>query len=93
MISPHTPDRKRSATAVECPDRPGRVVIYVKGAPEILLDQCRDMLSTDNQYSIEGRLELGPNEKGEIIEKIEKMAKQPLRVLGLAFWEMDSSEW
>lgn len=47
MISPHTPDRKRSATAVECPDRPGRVVIYVKGAPETTLDHCRDMLCTD----------------------------------------------
>lgn len=75
MISPHTPERKRSATAVECPDREGRVVIYVKGAPEIILDQCRDMLCTDPQISADGRsAELGSNERATVIEKIEKMA-------------------
>jgi len=69
-------------------------VIYVKGAPELLLDFCRDMLCTDPQISDDGRTAgIGPNEIAAIIEKIEKMAAQPLRVLGLAYWEMDTAEW
>lgn len=51
MISPHTPDRKRSAIALESPQRQGKVVIYVKGAPEIILNYCKDMLSTNPQIS------------------------------------------
>jgi len=96
MISPHTPDRKRSAIALESPERPGKVVIYVKGAPEILLDHCKDMLSTDPQISDGLVAELNESEKASINEKIDKMAGQTtqfLRVIGLAFWEMDMAEW
>ena len=96
MISPHTPDRKRSAIALESPERPGKVVIYVKGAPEIILDHCKDMLSTDPQISDGLVADLNETEKANINEMIDKMAGQTtqfLRVLGLAFWEMDMSEW
>lgn len=95
MISPHTPERKRSAIAVESPDRPGYVVIYVKGAPEILLDHCKDMLCTDPALPTDGRVaDLGPAERETITTKVkESMASQPLRTIGLAFWEMDANEW
>jgi Ca2+-transporting ATPase len=38
--SPFSPERKRSVVALECPDRPDRVAVYVKGAPEVVLDLC-----------------------------------------------------
>ena len=66
MISPHTPDRKRSAIALESPERPGKVVIYIKGAPEIVLNYCRDMLSTDPQISDGVVAELNSSEKETI---------------------------
>jgi magnesium-transporting ATPase (P-type) len=34
MNSPHSPETKRSAVAIQSPDRPNMVSIYVKGAPE-----------------------------------------------------------
>jgi len=74
MISPHTPDRKRSAIALESPERPGKVVIYVKGAPEIVLNYCRDMLSTDPQISDGLVAELNEEQKVTITRKIEEMA-------------------
>jgi len=40
MRSPFSPDTKRSAVAIQSPDRPGMVSIYVKGAPELLLELC-----------------------------------------------------
>ena len=40
MTSPFSPDNKRSSIAVKCPDKPGFVRIYIKGAPEMLLNLC-----------------------------------------------------
>jgi magnesium-transporting ATPase (P-type) len=37
MHIPHSPDTKRSAVAIQSPDRQGMVTIYVKGAPELLI--------------------------------------------------------
>jgi len=52
MKSPHNADRKRSVIAIACGSRPGRVTIYVKGAPEKLVEKCNAMLS-GNQKGIE----------------------------------------
>jgi len=37
MISPYTSERKRSIVALDSPDRQGRVCVYIKGAPEIVI--------------------------------------------------------
>jgi len=39
--SPHTPEKKRSAVVVERPDNPQKVVVYVKGAPEVIISSCK----------------------------------------------------
>lgn len=52
MRSPHTPEKKIAAMAIKCPSRPGTVTIYVKGAPEILVDNCNAMAS-GNENGIE----------------------------------------
>jgi magnesium-transporting ATPase (P-type) len=38
--SPFSPEKKRSAVAVESPEHEGEVYIYVKGAPEEILELC-----------------------------------------------------
>lgn len=37
---PFSSDNKFSAVAVEHPNRPGNVALYIKGAPEIILAMC-----------------------------------------------------
>ncbi len=39
--SPHNPIKKRSAVAIEHPDNPQKVVVYVKGAPEVIMTSCK----------------------------------------------------
>lgn len=48
MRSPHSSDNKRSAVAIRNPDKPGMVTIYVKGAPEMLINHCDKLLVRDN---------------------------------------------
>jgi magnesium-transporting ATPase (P-type) len=60
MRSPFSPENKRSAVAIESPDRmgpdgKGMVSIYVKGAPELLLKFCSKL----SMGSVDRTLELG----------------------------------
>lgn len=48
MRSPHSSENKRSAVAIQNPDRPDVVSIYVKGAPEMLINHCSKLLIRDN---------------------------------------------
>ena len=86
MRSAHTPEKKRSAIAIMCPTRPGTVIIYVKGAPEILVGSCNAMISSA-QNGIENI------DAQDILRKVDKMADKPLRVIGMAYTEMSVSDW
>jgi Ca2+-transporting ATPase len=89
MRSPFSPEYKRSAIAIQSPDRPGMVSIYVKGAPELLVELCAKVISRNDDRT----LELGPGERAEINSHINKMAKQALRVIGFAFIELTYEQW
>lgn len=84
---PFSSEKKRSAIALEDPDRPGIVVIHVKGGPEVILEMCQSMVAGERDA------ELGPDEKDEINEKIRQMASQMLRIIAFATFEMESDEW
>lgn len=86
-VSPFSSEKKRSAVALTCPDRPGTVAVYVKGGPEYVLGLCQSMLSGPRSA------ELGEDERIEINEKIDQMAASPLRVIALAYCEMGLDEW
>jgi len=58
-------------------------VIYVKGSPEKVLEMCQVQL-------VNGRIE--PLEIGEILRIADAMAKDALRVLGLAYKEVPSDK-
>ncbi len=78
--APFDSTRKRMAT-VHPDGAAGRYVVYVKGAPDILVD-----LST-RLVTAEGIVEMTPERKAEILERNRQMAGQALRVLGVAYRE------
>jgi len=49
--SPFSPFRKRSVVALTHPDRPEKVVVYVKGAPEVILDMCTSQIVKDGEIA------------------------------------------
>lgn len=73
--------------ALDCPDRPGRVVVHLKGAPEVVINMCKTKVQGRNDP------ELGADEKADIMAKVEEMCKNRLRVLAFACFEMDSDVW
>ncbi|MFQ6134676.1 MAG: cation-translocating P-type ATPase, partial [Nitrososphaerales archaeon] len=73
-------ERKRMTTVHRTPD--GRLLAYMKGAPEVILERCSNLL-------VEGRLlKLTGRERDEILAENESMAKKALRVLGFAYREI-----
>jgi magnesium-transporting ATPase (P-type) len=97
--SPFSPERKRSAVALQCPDRPAKVAVYVKGAPEVVMDLCRSALGSDGpvEYSNDGWNEEPGYRQDQrhtfAAKTVAAMAAQPLRVLAFAYAEMDLEAW
>jgi len=44
---PFSSDNKYSAVAVEHPSKPGQIALYIKGAPEIIMNMCPHALSNN----------------------------------------------
>jgi Ca2+-transporting ATPase len=77
---PFTSERKRMTTVHKSSD--GKLQAFVKGAPEVVLERCTHVLFNGNTVALA--------EKGRraILEINESMAKEALRVLGVAFKEL-----
>jgi Ca2+-transporting ATPase len=86
-ISPFSSEKKRSAVALECPDRPQRVAVYVKGAPEVIINLCHSIAGA------RGSGMFGNDEKARMLDTVASMASNPLRVISFAFTEMDLEDW
>ncbi len=74
---PFTSERKRMTTVHKTPE--GKLVAYVKGAPEMLLERSNRILKDEKVKK------LTAEEKKEILAINEQMAKDALRVLGVAY--------
>jgi Ca2+-transporting ATPase len=74
---PFESERKRMSTVHRGDD--GSFLVYVKGAPELLLDRCTHWEGAD------GREPLTPEIRGQIQERNDAMARAALRVLGVAY--------
>lgn len=77
---PFDSDRKRMAVIYTGED--GKRILYVKGAPDIILNLCDSMLSGNKKDELTECL------KQEILEQNNAMAGQALRVLGFAYREL-----
>lgn len=86
-ISPFNSIKKRSATVVQNPNRPGTVTVYLKGAPEIILEMCNSIQSSN------GVVQLSPDLAEEIRREVDSMASKPMRVISFAYFEMDEDQW
>lgn len=76
---PFSSERKRMTTIHRMKD--GKLAAFMKGAPEVVLERCVYILST------EGIRELSESDKREILRENEKMAEAALRVLAFAYCE------
>ena len=50
--SPFSPELRRSAIAVDSPEHSGEVYIYVKGAPEYIIDLCDRQISKELHFDV-----------------------------------------
>jgi Ca2+-transporting ATPase len=79
---PFTSERKRMTVVNKSPD--GKVFAYMKGAPETILERCNMVLKNDSANK------LTEKERKHILEINEEMAREALRVLGIAYKELPS---
>lgn len=77
---PFTSERKRMTTVHKTPD--GKLVAYVKGAPEIILERSSHILKDGKPKKLDEK------ERKTILANNENMARQALRVLGVAYKEL-----
>ncbi|MCD6514418.1 MAG: calcium-translocating P-type ATPase, SERCA-type [Candidatus Odinarchaeota archaeon] len=78
---PFSSERKRMSVIYRVPN--GKIEVYVKGAPEIVLERCKYILE-------DGKVKPLSEEKRNEINKInDSMAEQALRSLALAYKEIE----
>ncbi|MFD0671826.1 calcium-translocating P-type ATPase, SERCA-type [Cohnella sp. GCM10027633] len=80
---PFDPDRKRMSVLVS---HQGGKLICTKGAPDLLVERCAYVLWGDHVVPFTGTLKL------KVLQANEAMAKDSLRVLGLAFRELKGAD-
>ncbi|KAK0726733.1 hypothetical protein B0T26DRAFT_845764 [Lasiosphaeria miniovina] len=85
-IFPFDSGRKCMATVTRLGGNAYRM--YVKGAPEILLDQC-DRIIADSARSME-EIQLTHERCEKVVETVDRFASESLRTLGLAFRDFPS---
>jgi Ca2+-transporting ATPase len=77
---PFTSERKRMTTVHRMPE--GKLMVFMKGAPETILDRCAQVFRNGEAKKLTQR------EKQKILQTNEQMASAALRVLGVAFKEL-----
>jgi len=80
---------KRSIVAVQHPGMTDTVRIYVKGAPEIVIDQCR------NHYDAAGnKVPLAENEKLDLLQKMhDDMTSKSFRAMAFSYSDMSLNDF
>jgi len=78
-----TSERKRMTTVHKSPE--GKVFAYVKGAPETILERCDGILKDGKTTKLNGK------ERKHILGTNEEMAREALRVLGVAYKELPTA--
>ncbi|MGH8730418.1 MAG: cation-translocating P-type ATPase [Burkholderiales bacterium] len=82
---PFSSERKRMTTIHVMPD--GRLIAFMKGAPEVVLERC---ISFQNGGET---APLNAGERSKLLVVNESMAKDALRVLGIAYRELPRQEY
>jgi len=81
---PFSSERKRMTTVHSTPD--GSKIVYSKGAPEIILERCTHIYGAD-------KVEKMTKKKKQEIQRVnEEMARDALRVLGIAYQKLQTDD-
>ncbi|RJS83261.1 cation-translocating P-type ATPase [Candidatus Bathyarchaeota archaeon] len=80
---PFTSERKRMTTVHKTAD--GKLLAFMKGAPEVVLNRCTHILKDGRKRRFNQK------EREAILRKNEEMASEALRVLGVAYKELKTS--
>jgi P-type Ca2+ transporter type 2C len=75
---PFTSERKRHTTAHFDHDRPDTLQVFVKGAPEILMEKCRYVQARDGVQPLDAAA------RADLLRRNEGLADQALRTLAIA---------
>jgi Ca2+-transporting ATPase len=75
---PFTSERKRHATLHLDPDAPGELLVFVKGAPEVLFAKCGRVLEGDRTVPLDDA------RRAELSRRNDALAGQALRTLAIA---------
>ncbi|UNI15526.1 plasma membrane calcium [Purpureocillium takamizusanense] len=87
-VYPFDSTRKFMATVTRLPDQKYR--IYVKGAPEVLLKYCTNVMS-DAASSLDQDVPVTEERRDLLLNTIQEYASQSMRVLGVAY--KDTPHW
>ncbi|MBE0512161.1 cation-translocating P-type ATPase [Candidatus Bathyarchaeota archaeon] len=80
---PFTSERKRMTTIHKTPE--GKLIAYVKGAPEIILERSTHVLKDGKAQKLSAK------ERKTILETNENMASDALRVIGVAYKKLSDN--
>jgi P-type Ca2+ transporter type 2C len=75
---PFTSERKRHTTVHRDPENPGTLCVFVKGAPDVLLGQCRHVFERGEAVP------LGEERRADIARRNDALAADALRTLAVA---------
>ncbi len=77
-------DSDRKCMTVICDTKKGEIFAFTKGAPDIIIEKCT------NIYSSNGIRQLTQEDKRLVLRKNDELAKEALRVLGVAYKKLSS---
>jgi Ca2+ transporting ATPase len=82
--------RKRQTTVIPHPSQNGKVRVFCKGAPEIVIKYCNSYLGENGNSE-----ELSDEKKDEIINHrvVKKFADKTYRTLLISYADYDEAEW
>lgn len=80
-------DSDRKCMSVICESNKGETFVYTKGAPDIIIEKCTKF------YSPNGIRELRGEDKRTILRRNDDLAKEALRVLGVAYKKLNSKKY
>lgn len=80
-------DSDRKCMSVICELKNGERYVFTKGAPDIILDKC------SNINEVSGVKKINSAYKNEVLSMNDKMARDALRVLGVAFKKLGTARY
>ena len=97
---PFNSQLKRSIIAIKHPNREDTVRIYVKGAPEVVLANCRNYYVGEQDYDQEGRAvrraqkdPMNADYSKRVLTEMEKMTKLSLRAIAFSYADVSLAEF